>query len=171
MNTPAERRRFNLTPWIVGVIALVLVYLFAVTVIPRWWPQRVGDVVNGKLTGGSIAGVVIGLIFTVLPLLVLWTGWRMRDGWRRGLWFVVLAAVLALPNLATLGVVWGSGNAAHAGERVFDTEAPGFRGGSLIGVILGALLVGWIVWLSNSRRRNRARARDYKDELRRRNEP
>ena len=168
MSNSVPNQRRSPLPWVIGIIAVVLAYLFAVTVIPRWWPQRIGDMVNGKMTAGSIAGVVIGLIFTVLPALVLWMGWRMRDGWRRGMWFIVAAAVLAIPNLATLGVVLGNGNAAHAGERIFDTEAPGFRGGTLIGAVVGLALMAWIVWLAGSRRRNRAKARGYRDELRRR---
>ena len=36
----------------------------------------------------------------------------------------------------TLSVVFGGNSAAHAGERIMDVEAPGFRGASLVGAII-----------------------------------
>lgn len=155
-------------PWVIGLIAAALIYLFAVTVLPRWWAQRVGNVIDGRLTFGSITGVVIGVLFTVLPLLVLWMAWKVRSGWRRALGFLAGALLLAAPNLATLGIVWGTGNAAHAGERTLDVDGPGFRGGTLIGVAAGLVLMAWIWWLANSRRRNKSGARGYRDQLRQR---
>ena len=72
---------------------------------------------------------------------------------------IVLAIVLALPNLMTLGIVLGRGNAAHAGDRVLDVEAPAFRGGTLAEAILAALLVGFVAYLVSSRRRAHDAAR------------
>ena len=66
---------------------------------------------------------------------------------------LVVAIVLALPNLMTLGIVLGRGNAAHAGDRILDVEAPAFRGGTLGGALLAGALVGLIAWLAASRRR------------------
>ncbi len=156
---------------IIGLVTLGLLYLFAVTVVPRWWAQRIENVVDGRIAMGIIVGVIVGIVFTVLPLLVLLAGWRMRDGWRRAAWFLVGAALLAAPNLATLGIVLGTGSAAHAGQRKLDVGGTGFRLGSLIGVIVGVLVVVWISWLARSRRVNKARARGYRDELHRRAEP
>lgn len=173
MNKAASSSRSNsrVILWVVGIIGAGLMYLLAVTVIPRWWAQRLGKVIDGRMTFGSTLGVFIGIVFTVLPALVLWMAWRLRNGWKKALWFLLGALLLASPNLATLGIVWGSGNAAHAGERILDVDGPGFRGGSLIGFIAGVVLMVWIWWLNGSRRRNRAKARGYRDELRRRDEP
>lgn len=171
--TPPPRegtfKRRAITAAVVVVGALVAWWIIAATV-PRWWAQRIGNVIDGRLTYGTFVGVVVGLLFTAVPLAVLWAGWRWRKGWRDGGWkrfavFVVVAALLATPNLATLGIVFGTRSAAHAGERILDVDGPGFRGGSLVGAVLGALAVGGVMWLAGSRRRNKRRAGEYRRQL------
>lgn len=152
-------------------VAALLAWWIAGAVIPRWWAQRLGDAIDGRLTFGTFLGVACGFVFAAAPLLVLWAGWRWRRGWREGGWkrivaFVAVAALVAAPNLATLGIVVGSGNAAHAGERILDVEGPGFRGGSVVGGLLAAVAIGGVVALASSRRRNKRRADDYRRELR-----
>jgi hypothetical protein len=153
------------------IAALILAYAFAVSVIPRWWAQRVGSVVDGSMTVGSLAGLVSGFVFTLLPLLMLWAGFKFRAGWKR--WLLVLAGalLLATPNLFLLGIVLGNGNASHAGERILDVEGPGFRGASVIGAILAALAFVAIVYLASSRRASRKKADKLRDELRERDQP
>ena len=107
----------------------------------------------------------IGGLFTILPLVVLWIAWRFRRSWRSALWIVAAAVVLAIPNLMTLGIVLGTRSAAHAGERILDVEGPGFRGGSLVGALLGLAVVGAMVYLVTSRRASRNRAARLRDEL------
>jgi hypothetical protein len=119
--------------------------------IPRWWSQRIGDQVNGSIPAGITLGLVYGFLFTVLPLLVMVWAIRKRRTWKRWLVFFTAAVFLALPNLFTLGIVLGRGNAAHAGDRTLDVEAPGFRGGSLAGAILAALCILAVWWLMRSR--------------------
>ncbi len=171
----------NKSPWkrrvIVGAVsvgALVIAWVFAVTVIPRWWAQRIGDVIDGRLAFGSFVGVVVGLIFSLLPLLVLLAAWRFRrgwaKGWRRSLMFVVIAAMLATPNLATLGIVIGNGNAAHAGERILDVDGPGFRGGTLFGVLTGVGIGIAFAFLTWSRRKNKQAAKQLKSAMARQQE-
>ena len=123
--------------------------------IPRWWSQRVGDQVNGSIPTGITLGLVYGFLFTVLPLLVLVWAVRKRRGWKTWLVFAGVAIVLAMPNLFTLGIVLGRGNAAHAGDRTLDVEAPGFRGGTLAGAILAALFLVGVGYLVGSRHRTR----------------
>jgi len=77
-----------------------------------------------------------------------------------------VAVILALPNLMTLGIVLGRGNAAHAGDRILDVEAPAFRGGTFAGALLACLLVGFVLYLLLSRDRARSderRAREERD--------
>ncbi|MCP4086858.1 MAG: permease [Actinomycetia bacterium] len=142
------------------VAAVAVTVAVGSAVIPRWWAQRIGGVVDGSLMMGSFVGLIIGLVFIILPLFVLILGWRYRDGLKRAVVFFAVACVLSLPNLATLRIVMGNGNGAHAGDRILDVEGPGFRGGSLIGAILGLLLFVGAGYLMTSRRRSRDRVRD-----------
>lgn len=165
---PAPRRSLRRRV-VIGLVVLVVAvggYFLAASVIPRWWAQRVGGLVDGRMTVGSLAGVVSGFAFTFLPLCALWAGVRFRKGWRRAVRFVALAALLAAPNLTLLGIVFGHSNAAHAGERILDVEGPGFRGASLIGAVLGGLVFLAVLYLALSRRSNRRRAKLLRDELR-----
>ena len=147
------------------VAAALVVYLIGAAVIPRWWAQRIGNFVDGRISVGTTIGVFIGALFTILPLLLLWTAWRFRRKLKPALWIVVAAIVLAIPNLMTLGIVFGTKSAAHAGERILDVEGPGFRGGSVVGAALGLAAVGVMVYLVASRRASRSRAARLRDEL------
>ena len=107
--------------------------LAASATVPRWWAHRVGDQVDGSITQGTLLGLFYGFVFTLVPILVLVLILRWRRTPRAIAVALVVAILLALPNLMTLGIVLGRGNAAHAGDRVLDVEAPAFRGGSLAG--------------------------------------
>lgn len=150
----------------VGLAAVVVVALVGASALPRWWSHRVGDQVDGDLTTGVWVGFVYGFFATVLPLLVLALVVRFfrrrRLAWGIGL---ALAVLLAAPNLLTLGIVMGGGNAAHAAERTLDVEAPWFRGGMLIGVLAGLASVALLLFVVISRRRARDRGRRLQDEL------
>ena len=150
---------------VVGVVALVIAYLVGGAVLPRWWAQRVSDVVDGRLIFGNMLGFATGFIFTLLPMFVLALGWRFKKSWKRALGFLIAAFVAAAPNLMTLGIVIGNGSAAHAGERILDVDGPGFRGGSLVGAVVGALSGLALLWLIGSRRRNKRKASELKNEL------
>src|SRR5262249_55361837 len=104
-----------------GIIGFLIVAGFlGAAYIPRWWSHRIGDQVNGGTATGILIGFFYGFVFTALPLLTLWRGLRKRRTWKAWAGWVGAAIVLALPNLFTLGIVLGSGHAAHAGERTLD---------------------------------------------------
>jgi hypothetical protein len=144
---------------------LVLAGFLGASFIPRWWSHRVGDQVNGGIATGIFLGLVYGFLFTALPLLVLWRGLRRRRPWKTWAVFVGVAILLALPNLFTLGIVLGSGNASHAGERTLDVEAPGFRGGSLAGAITAVVAFALFLYLLISSRHNRLQVRRLREQL------
>ena len=151
----------------VGIVVVAVVGFFlGAAVIPRWWAQRIGGLVDGRMTVGSLAGLAAGAAFTFAPLLLVWAAWKWRN--KRGLAIAALVAaiLLAAPNLFLLGIVLGDGNAAHAGERILDVEGPGYRGGSLIGVVIAVLAFVWLVYITFSRRRSRERAKRLDEELR-----
>lgn len=121
------------------IVALIIGYFMAASFVPRWWAQRVGSLVDGGFTRGVLWGLFFGSLFTLIPLLVAWQARRPRFGWKAKAGIILFALVLAIPNLMTLGVVLGNGNGAHAGERIFDVEAPAFRGATLAGSLSGAV--------------------------------
>ena len=152
---PNWSRRLVLS--VVTVVVVLVTGLILSATIPRWWAQRIGDQVDGSIVTGTFVGLFYGFVFTLLPLLVMAAVLRWRRTWKALVIALVVAIVLALPNLMTLGIVIGRGNAAHAGDRILDVEAPAFRGGTLGGVLLAGALVGLIWWLFASRRRARAK--------------
>lgn len=132
-------RRIVLVIVLIGVAYLV--YLMSAAFFPRWWAQRVADQVDGSVTRGTTWGLFYGIVFTAVPLLLLA---QVRRGFFSWAWRGIVALVaiaLAAPNWLTLSVVAGNSNAAHAGERIMDVDAPGFRAATLIGVLIGAVLV------------------------------
>lgn len=165
--TPLGRRLLLLAG---AVVAIVVVYFIAAATIPRWWAQRIGDQVDGSIAAGTALGLFYGFVFTFVPLLVLSFAARRGRPWRARAWLAVAAVVLALPNLMTLGIVLGTGSAAHAGERILDVDGPNFRAFTLVGAILGALAVVGVRYLMASRRRARGREAELRAELRRRDD-
>ena len=139
----------------IAVAVLVVVAWIGAAFVPRWWSQRVGDQVDGSIPAGITLGLVYGFLFTVLALLVLWWAFRRRRSWKTYTALVVVALVLAAPNLFTLGIVVGTGNAAHAAERTLDVRAPGFRGATLAGAALAGLALLGVKYLLVSRERAR----------------
>ena len=151
-------------------MGLVIAYFIAAATIPRWWARRIGDQVDGSGTAGIGLGLFYGFVFTFLALLVLSFALRRDRSWRARGWLLAVAILLALPNLFTLGIVLGSGSAAHAGERILDVDGPYFRASVLVGAIIAALAVVGVRYLMHSRRRHKAHERALRDELRSREE-
>lgn len=152
--------------WAGVVVALVLLAgLIASATVPRWWAHRVGDQVDGSITQGTLVGLFYGFVFTFLPIAVLILILRWRTTWRWVVFGLAVAVILAFPNLMTLGIVLGRGNAAHAGDRILDVEAPAFRGGTFAGALLACALFGFVLYLLISRDRARSSERRARDEL------
>jgi MFS family permease len=165
------------SPWkrrvilgLIGMVLLIAGYFFSVSFFPRWWAQRVGSQVNKSFAAGVLWGLFYGVIFTVMPLLVARQAIRKRWRWQTRIGIVAAALVLALPNLLTLGIVTGTGSAAHAGQRILDVDAPAFRGATLFGVIGGAVLAGITQYLVTSRRRRGRELKELRSEVRRRDD-
>lgn len=139
------------------LVALVVIYAAAAAFIPRWWANRIGHSVNGQLATGALLGFCFGVVFTILPLGLLWLTLRRHLGWKLMAVWLLIAAVLAAPNLMTLGVAVGGGSGSHAGQRTMDVLAPMFRGATLIGALL-AIVVFVVVVISFRRKVRRAEA-------------
>jgi len=141
-------------PWrryiVLGVIVVVLAvaaFVLITALVPRMWANTVGRQVNGSMSSGIGWGLFYGLAFTLFPLLVAglaffrrWKGVAIR------VVFLVIAVLLAIPNLLTLAVVVGTSSAAHDAERVLAVNAPFFRGSTAIGAIAGAV-IAVVLWI------------------------
>jgi len=126
---------------LIGLGLLVALYFIAAAFLPRWWAQRVGDQVHGSFSAGILWGLFYGIVFTFFPLLLAWQVRRRPLAWQVRVGMIVVALLLAIPNLLTLSIVIGVSRAASAGDRILDVDAPAFRGATLTGAIVGALLV------------------------------
>jgi uncharacterized membrane protein (DUF485 family) len=140
------------------VLRIVLVLLAAVAVyvgfrvsaafFPRWWAHRVAHQTTDSLTSGTLWGLFYGFVFTFIPLLLIFQIRRRFFNWTWRLIVVIIGLLLAAPNWLTLSVVAGSSKSSHAGERIFDDNSPGFRAGTLIGVVVAAVLAMLITAVS-----------------------
>jgi glucan phosphoethanolaminetransferase (alkaline phosphatase superfamily) len=152
--------------WAGGLLVVfVLAVVVASATVPRWWAHRVGDQVDGSITQGTTLGLVYGFVFTFLPIVAIVLILRWRRTWKTILAAVLIGVVLALPNLMTLSIVVGRGNAAHAGDRTLDVDAPAFRGASLVGAIVAGALIVFIGWLVVSRDHAHSKARRARKDL------
>jgi hypothetical protein len=153
---PATNWKRRLLLALIALVALVLLVLFARAFLPRWWAQRVGGQVDGHFSGGVWWGLFYGVVFTFVPVVVGRQAVRKRLRWPARVIILLVAVLLAAPNLLTLSVVVGNGSAAHAGQRIMDVDAPAFRGASLVGVLVGLIAGVLIVYGWASRRRRGA---------------
>jgi hypothetical protein len=158
-----QRSLWVVAAWLVGGLALLFL---AAAFLPRWWAHRIADQTDASMTQGIGVGLFYGFVFTLLPLALLWWGLRRASRWKTRLIVLGAALVLALPNLLTLGIVLGRGNAAHAGDRTLDVEAPGFRGAVLVGAIVAVAALVALIRLLRSRHHARERADRLEAELR-----
>ncbi|MFC4123357.1 permease [Nocardia rhizosphaerae] len=143
-------QKSTLTVWrnraiitVATAIVLVIAYFILASFIPRWWAQRLGALVHGSFSSGIWWGLVYGFVFTLVPLLLLLLAVRVWN--RKGGKFIAGAAVIiallgAIPNLMTLTIVLGRNNAAHAGQRILDVDAPAFRGACLVGALVAGVV-------------------------------
>ncbi|QCQ89836.1 hypothetical protein [Rhodococcus sp. SGAir0479] len=138
------------------LVALIVAYFILAAFLPRWWSQRVGSLSSGSFSRGITWGLLYGVVCTAVPLLLFFFAWRSRRRKHARVWVIsllVLGVVVAIPNLLTLTVVLGNSSAAHAGERTLDVDAPGFRGASLWGAIIGVLLFAAAVFFETRYRK------------------
>ncbi len=155
---------------LITIALLALAGFLAVTFMPLWWAHRVGDVADGTFSSAVFAGLTCGFIFTALPLLMIRRVFALHGGISSRVVWLILAAVLASPNLTTLFIVLGSSNAAHDAERTLAVDAPGFRNASAAGAVVAAMVVLWLWTLLAGRRRRTKQLKAKDAELRRRDE-
>jgi hypothetical protein len=155
---------------LIVTVALVVLVLIGAAFLPRWWAHRIGQVADGSFTAGIASGLACGIAFTALPLAALRGVVKRHRSWSARFAFLLLAGLLAAPNLLTLGIVLGTNRAAHAGQRTMDVDAPGFRGATAVGAVLGMVLIVALWSLIAGRHRRKREIVRLKDELRQRDQ-
>ncbi len=148
----------------VGIGAVVLAYLIGGQIIPREWADFIARRVDKSFWAAVFYGLSNGIVFTFVPLLILYIGFRKRRSWGVWLTFLIVALIIALPNLMTLGIVLGNGNPAHDAQRTFSTDAQYYRGWNLAGAMIGVLLFLFAAWIMIRRHRLRDREHAVKAE-------
>lgn len=133
---------------IIGIAVLVAIYFILAALLPRWWSGFIGRQVDGRMTSGISTGLALGVLCTFIPIVCFALTVVNRGKLRNTLsWlFAIVGVVTAIPNLLTLTVVLGGGNGAHAGERILDVEAPGFRGATLIGALIAVVIAAVVIF-------------------------
>jgi hypothetical protein len=147
---PAWMRHANL--WVGAALSLTLLVLLGVAVLPDRWAAVVGGWVDGVQSRGVLLGLVLGAVFTLLPLvlglLALRSGLRP---WAR-LALVASALLLLLPNVLTVSIALSTSDA----RSVVATEAPGLRGATVVAIGVTLLVVA-VVLIGRSRVRRTRR--------------
>lgn len=138
-------------------------WLIAITVGFRVWASWLGNRIDGNMLEGTLWGISLGFFFSLIPLVIARQALRRRLSFVARLVIVVIALVVALPNIATMAIHFGSGKGAHAGQRIFDVDAPGIVVGSYVGMGIGVavflLLVVWGLIRWNDKRKTRKLSR------------
>ncbi|MHA6737802.1 hypothetical protein [Rhodococcus erythropolis] len=146
----------GMPPWAkkaigIAVMAVVLVLTFFIlrATVPRGWANFVRSLVGGSYSSGLAWGLMFGVLCTLVPLLLFRAVWQVRKfKYARPvqIGLVIAGVVVAVPNLLTLAIATGNYLSAEQGRMQFATDAPGFRGATLTGAIVGAVLfVGFLV--------------------------
>lgn len=141
----------NLALWVGGALALVVLVLLAVAVLPGWWAELVGGWVLGVQSRGVWLGLLLGALFTILPIGVALLAMRrpLTPGARLAL--VVIALLLLLPNVLTIAIAAGRSDARH----VLAIQAPGLVGATVAAIVVVVVLAVAVIGIRTRSRRTR----------------
>lgn len=133
---------------VVALVVLAIAYFAFAAVLPVWWANVIRGQVQGSLGAGILVGMFYGFVFTLVPLLAAWQATRKSVGWPWKLIIFLAAVALASPNLLTAGIMFGSSQAAHNGQRILGAEATWFPFWTQISAIAAAAMfvVGLTLW-------------------------
>ncbi|WP_449372473.1 hypothetical protein [Arthrobacter psychrolactophilus] len=89
-------------PW-----SVVVGYLIASVTVPLYWAKSIGSQIGDQWGNSIPLGMFYGFVFSFIPVLVAWQAHhRKLNKWVR-ISLVVLGIILTIPNLLTLGVLFG----------------------------------------------------------------
>ena len=145
---------------VVALLVLFIAYFALAAILPVWWANVIRDQVQGNLGAGILAGMFYGSVFTLVPLVVAWQATRKAIKWPWKIALILLAVVLATPNLLTAAIMISNSAAAHNGQRILGTEATWFPLWTQISAVAAILIfvVGLILWTNWRQRGKKVRA-------------
>lgn len=151
---------------IVGVaVAVVLVvgYIIGSVTIPLIWANSIRDQVGGQLGNSIPLGMFYGFVFTFIPVLIAWQAHRRKfNKWVR-VGLVVVGLLLTIPNLLTLGVLYGSTQTSADARNIWANSANWFGTWAQIFMLAGvvcavAVIVLGRMWLKRGRKLHEIKA-------------
>ncbi|RAX50911.1 hypothetical protein DQ353_00490 [Arthrobacter sp. AQ5-05] len=140
-----------------ALVLLAIVYLVVRLFLPVWWATRIGNQMQGSITSGILLGLIYGFVFTFVPLLIVWQARYKKVSWPWKALIVLVAVLVAIPNLLTLSIYANSSSSAAKARTMIDTSATWFPSWSIGGAIAGLVLfVGiaafWQLWHSRGKK-------------------
>ncbi|MDO5751644.1 hypothetical protein [Arthrobacter sp.] len=161
---PTRESKGKLPVWlwrtILGaIVAVVLVvgYLIASVTVPLMWANSIRDQVGGQLGNSIPLGMFYGFTFTFVPILIAWQAHHKKlNKWVR-ISLVSLGVLLTIPNLLTLGVLYGNTQTAADARSIWANSANWFGTWSQIFMVVGvvcavALIVLGRMWMRRSKK-------------------
>lgn len=132
-----------------GAGVLIVLFVVASAALPGWWAGTIGRQVDGVGSAGVLWGLFYGVLFTLLPLAVVFLAVRPNWHWKTRLIVGGVALLMTAPNLLTLAVAVGPSADTQAARTVMAIEAPNFRLATLIAVIVTLVVgavAGFLIW-------------------------
>ncbi|PYI38560.1 hypothetical protein CVS30_09515 [Arthrobacter psychrolactophilus] len=157
-----------------AIIAVILVvgYLIASVTVPLYWAKSIGSQIGDQWGNSIPLGMFYGFVFSFIPVLVAWQAHhRKLNKWVR-ISLVVLGIILTIPNLLTLGVLFGTTQTAVNARAIWANSANWFGTWSKIFMVVGVVCAVVVIILSRMwlRRGRKIRAIKSAEKLVRDNE-
>ncbi|MFJ4170456.1 hypothetical protein ACIPY3_13175 [Paenarthrobacter sp. NPDC089714] len=136
---------------IVALLVAVAAYFVLGAILPRWWSDVIAGQIRRDLGASVLVGMFYGFVFTFVPLVIAWQATHKAVKWPLKVVILLVAVAVATPNLLTAGIVFGSSESAHAGQRTLSVDAGFFTTWTAISavaaaVIFAAVTILWAVW-------------------------
>ncbi|MGC0251676.1 hypothetical protein [Pseudactinotalea sp. Z1748] len=125
-----------------SAVLIILLVLVAAATLPSWWASTVGRQADGVSAAGILWGLFYGVVFTLVPMVLILVAIRVHWHWKVRLGVGAGALLLLLPNLLTLAVALGLSESTREARTVLTVQAPNFGVATLIGVLTTLLLGG-----------------------------
>jgi uncharacterized membrane protein len=150
---------------ILGVIiaaVLVVAYLIASVTVPLIWAKSIGNQIGNQLGNSIPLGMFYGFIFSFIPVLVAWQAHhRKLNKWVR-ISLLVLGIALTIPNLLTLGVLFGTTQTAADARSIWANTANWFGTWSQIFMVVGVVCAVFVIILGRMWMRRGRKIREIK---------